>query len=166
VVLDIGCGTENWLIRSVDRCAPGSVGIDPHLPDEFVGPSGVRGLVADVIPERMGTFDVATSLAVIEHLEPADRDAMFADARRLLRPDGLLVLTTPSPRSKPILEFLAYRLHVISEHEIRDHRAYYSLEELRDFLGSCGFVVESSSTFQIGLNQLVVARRPPDEGLE
>lgn len=163
VVLDIGCGTENWLVRSVDRCAPGSLGVDPHLPDALVGPSGVKGVVAELLPSRADSFDVVTSLAVIEHLEPDQRDEMLAAAWQLLRRRGRLVLTTPSPRAKPVLEFLAYRLRVISAHEIRDHKTYYSVNDLVALLRGRGFVVEATRTFQFGLNQLVVARRPAED---
>ncbi|MBP6256774.1 hypothetical protein KA405_03490 [Patescibacteria group bacterium] len=39
-------------------------------------------------------------------------------------------MTTPSVWSQPVLELLAYRLHVISEEEIRDHKEYFDKQKL------------------------------------
>lgn len=169
-VLDVGCGLENWLIRSMTGRPSGwrddSLGIDPDLDETAVDAHGRRSDLADVADSEPGAYDAVTSLAVIEHLPP-DRVAEHLDAiRTTLRPGGVLVLTTPTPRSKPVLEFLAFRLHVISAHEIRDHRHYYDGEELLALLADAGFERTSHTPFQLGLNQRVTARRPPDPGQE
>lgn len=67
-------------------------------------------------------------LAVIEHLSyPIE---MLKEIERVLKPSGILLLTAPSHLAKPVLEFLSYRLHIIDEREIRDHKRYYNK---RDF---------------------------------
>jgi SAM-dependent methyltransferase len=159
VVVDIGCGTENWIIRNLPECGPGSVGVDPYLPHQLEGAQGVRGEVSAVASTRPGEFDVALNLAVIEHLDPRDGAAMLTQIRQLLRPGGRLLLTTPAPRSRWLLELLAFRLHLISEHEIRDHKQYYSLPELNILLADAELHVEHARSFQFGLNQFVVAVR-------
>lgn len=162
-VVDVGCGTENWIIRNMPECASGSIGIDPYLPHNLEGPQGIRGDVSTMATQRPGEFDIALSLAVVEHLASTDRDSMFVGIWCLLRPGGRLLLTTPAPRSRWLLELLAFRLHLISEHEIRDHKQYYSLSELTKLLEGAGFVVEQARSFQFGLNQFVVAMRPREE---
>lgn len=159
-VLDVGCGLDNWLVRSSDRFRSDSVGIDPDLDEECVDDRGRRATVDDIAVEQPGGFDAATSLAVIEHL-PTDQVAGHLTAiRTVLRPGGVLFLTTPTPRSKPVLEFLAYRLKVISAHEIRDHRHYYDETELVEAMRRAGFERIEHEHFQFGLNQRVLARRP------
>ena len=102
---------------------------------------------------------VSTSLAVIEHL-PVDAVAAHLEAiAATLRPGGRLLLTTPTPRSKPLLEFLAFRLRLISAHEIRDHRHYWSRSELVELLDRLGWADVEHRSFQIGCNQRVLARR-------
>jgi 2-polyprenyl-3-methyl-5-hydroxy-6-metoxy-1,4-benzoquinol methylase len=162
-VLDVGCGLENWLVRSTNGWDPASLGIDPDLDEEHIGAQGRRADVHEIANEQPGTFDAATSLAVVEHL-PVDtvRDHLAA-VRATLRPGGLLFLTTPTPRAKPVLELLAFRLHLISAHEIRDHRHYYGGPELVDLLDSTGFEGVAHTPFQFGLNQRVLARRPGDD---
>jgi ubiquinone/menaquinone biosynthesis C-methylase UbiE len=68
---------------------------------------------------RDGFFEVATSIEVIEHLPDPER--YLAELRRVLDPDGLLVLSTPNKRiSSPtpgslwphhVREFHLHELH-------------------------------------------------------
>lgn len=168
-VLDVGCGLENWLIKTMTlgatpTWAPTSIGIDPDLQVE--DGRGQRCDVTAIAEQLPGEFDVAISLAVIEHLPPDEVSKHLASIRATLRPGGRIVLTTPTPRARPILEFLAFRLHVISEFEIRDHRRYYNGTELRSLLTRAGFVRVEHTTFQFGLNQRVVAHRSDDPNEE
>lgn len=159
-VLDVGCGQENWLVRSVgSRWHPESVGIDPALRDEFVGVNGRRVTVHDVVTESAEQFDIVTSLAVIEHLPIDEVPQHLTAIHQALKPGGSLLLTTPTPRSKPVLEFLAYRLKVISAYEIRDHQHYYTGAELTVLMNDTGFNGIDHQTFQAGLNQRVIARK-------
>lgn len=159
-VLDVGCGTENWLVRSSEKWDDNSLGIDPELDERFVDRRGRREVIADVSHRDPAGFDTVTSLAVVEHLPVDAVRSHLRSIRDVLCPDGRLVLTTPTPRSRPVLEFLAYRLRIISAQEIRDHRHYYDREELVDLLHAVGFDRIEHDSFQFGLNQRVVARRP------
>lgn len=159
-VLDVGCGLDNWLVRSGTDWRSDSLGIDPDLDVERIDACGRRAVVDTIADEQPGSFDAATSLAVIEHLPPDAVDEHLTAIRSVLRPGGLLFLTTPTPRSKPVLEFLAFRLRVISAHEIRDHRRYYDRDELTALLRRCGFERVEHRHFQFGLNQRVLAHRP------
>lgn len=71
-------------------------------------------------------------LAVLEHIEY--EESILQEIYRILKPSGKLVLTVPSIWAKPVLEFLAYRLKIVDEHEIRDHKRYYSRKSLRSIL--------------------------------
>lgn len=169
-VLDVGCGLDNWLIRSMAdgpaaTWAADSLGIDPDLREDAVDAVGRRTDVATVAASEPDAFDAVTSLAVVEHLPPDTVPEHLGAIRSALRPGGVLFLTTPTPRSKPVLELLAFRLRVISAHEIRDHRHYYDATELTALLTGAGFEQVEHTTFQVGLNQRVIARRPLDEGV-
>ena len=80
------------------------------------------------LPFSEKTFDVVTMLAVLEHLEtPLE---MIREIERVLKPLRRLILTVPSKRAKPVLEFLSYRMKIVSEHEIKDHKNYYNFEDI------------------------------------
>lgn len=159
-VLDVGCGQENWFIRTATDASSGSLGIDPHLIDEFVDVQGARSTIEEIAEQSPGSFDVSTSLAVIEHIPVDAVTGHLTAIWSVIRPGGRLILTTPTKRSQPILELLAYRLHVISEEEIRDHQHYYGRPEIERALSGVGFADIDHTTFQFGLNQRVIARRP------
>lgn len=166
-VLDVGCGLDNWLVRTMasgptPTWCPDSLGIDPDL--ELEDRQGRRSTVDAVAVEQPGSFDVVTSFAVIEHLPPEIVGDHLRSMLATLRPGGRIVLTTPTPRARPVLEFLAYRLHLISEYEIRDHRRYYDGTDLVELLSDAGFEGVGHSLFQVGLNQRVIAHRPDDDG--
>lgn len=93
-LLDSGCGTGYYLARALEA-APGSQGLALDASASAVASAvrhtGAPGLVADVwrdLPVRDARVDVITCVF-------APRNA--AEFARMLRPDGLLVVVTPTP---------------------------------------------------------------------
>jgi 2-polyprenyl-3-methyl-5-hydroxy-6-metoxy-1,4-benzoquinol methylase len=159
-LLDIGCGWEAKFLRSVEPLVASAVGIDFKAPALATAKlTTITATLADKLPFPDADFDVVTLLAVLEHL--AQPRAMVEEIARVLRPGGQVVLTVPSLAAKPVLEFLAYRLHVVSEAEIRDHKQYYSASRLNELLANTGLSIERHRYFQLGMNNFLVARRLP-----
>jgi SAM-dependent methyltransferase len=96
-VLDLGSGSGHGTSELVGAGAD-VVGVDRVAPDSASRSAGegVCFARADLrsLPFRDATFDLIASFQVIEHLEdPTD----YLDAiARLLKPDGLAILTTPN----------------------------------------------------------------------
>lgn len=101
-VLDVGCGTGN-LLRSTGRRYRNVdlVGLDPD--PKALARAGRKarraGLTvrldrgfAQELPYPDGSFDRVFSSLMLHHLDSASKDALLAEVRRVLRPDGLLVL--------------------------------------------------------------------------
>jgi len=101
-VLDVGCGTGNLLRatgqrhRNVDL-----VGLDPD--PKALARAGRKARRADLVirldrgfaqelPYDDGSFDRVFSSLMLHHLDSTSKDALLAEVRRVLRPDGLLVL--------------------------------------------------------------------------
>jgi SAM-dependent methyltransferase len=124
-VLDIACGTGFGigLLRSRASFVVG-VDIDPQAAREAKGECGENGAVllgnGIGLPFESDTFDVVTSFETIEHLR--ERVAFLEELRRVLRPNGKLLLSTPNANySQPVDGVPANPFHI---HE-------YEPEELR-----------------------------------
>jgi 2-polyprenyl-3-methyl-5-hydroxy-6-metoxy-1,4-benzoquinol methylase len=156
-LLDIGCGWEARLLREVESHLGQGVGIDFKAPDVQTGKiTTLRASLDDTLPFDSGAFDMVTMLAVLEHL--ARPEDILREIGRVLVPGGKLVLTVPSKAAKPVLEFLAFRLGVVSRAEIEDHKAYYDRQSLHEILTGTGFEVVEHRYFQLGMNNYCLAR--------
>lgn len=139
IVLDLGCGYNASFLRSIIDKGNKFVGIDlrvnKSLNSKYISLINTR--VDQKIPLKSNSFDTVTSMAVIEHVEFPT--VMLREIHRLLKLNGVLLLTTPSSYSKPILELLAFKLKLISSEEISDHKRYYNTKSLRNELIRAGF---------------------------
>lgn len=153
-ILDFGCGHQALFLQSVQGEIREGVGIDydaaPGRPAPNVEIRAFR--FQDRLPFPDGAFDRVALLAVIEHVPLAAVDVLFREFHRVLRPGGQVLLTTPTPASRPLLEFLAFRLRIISAPEIADHKHYWSRADLDALAARDGFVCSTYRKFQFGLN--------------
>ena len=109
------------------------------------------------LPAADNSFEIGLSLAVLEHLDQPQH--FLNEAYRTLKPGGRMVLTTPGPKSRPLLEFLAFRLRIIDAAEISDHKNYFSSNDLQAMFAKAGFdpAKIKARTFIFGMNNVVIA---------
>ncbi|MDP2663927.1 MAG: class I SAM-dependent methyltransferase, partial [bacterium] len=100
-----------------------------------------------------------TMVAVLEHLSFPQK--ILDECHRSLKNKGKLIITTPTPPARPILEFLAFGLKLIDREEIKDHKNYFWPKEIKEMLVKAGFSENKikSRFFEIGFNSLIVAQR-------
>ncbi len=105
-VLDIGCGPGRFWAGAAKALPPGLdltlADLSPGMVDEAVGNvttaagnwSAVAGRSANVcaLPFADDSFDVVTALHMLYHAPDADR--AVAEIARVLKPDGVLIVTT------------------------------------------------------------------------
>ncbi len=99
-VLDIACG-EGYGSSLISSVARSIVGVDIsdaaiHHASSTYSASNLkfRQGSATQIPEADASFDVIVSFETIEHL--AEQEQMLAEIRRVLRPNGCLVISSPN----------------------------------------------------------------------
>lgn len=95
---------------------------------------------ATCLPLKQETADVVIATAVIEHV--ADASRMVRECGRILRPGGVLVLSTPDP----LMEHLATALGLLKE---SGHVRTFALGELASLVRRCGFHVLESRKFML-----------------
>ena len=103
--------------------------------------------------------DITVSMAILEHLEYPE--IYLNEVNRILKKWWILVMTVPSTYSKPILEFLAFKLKIISYDEIKDHKKYYNKNNLTKILIKSWFNKNNikHKYFQLWMNNFIIAKK-------
>jgi cyclopropane fatty-acyl-phospholipid synthase-like methyltransferase len=163
VIMDFGCGHQALFLRSVQRDLKLGIGLDyDAAPSRLAANLEIRQFHFKdrfEFPDR--TFDQVTLLAVLEHIPPDLVGPLFTEFRRILKDDGTILITTPTPASKPVLEFMAFKLKIISGPEIADHKHYYSQADIKELGERTGYKCTTYRTFQFGLNSFAALAKLP-----
>ena len=154
-LLDVGCGWEARLLQTLEPEIGSGTGIDRVAPD--ITRQKIKTIQVDLegaFPFKDDAFDVVTMLAVLEHLnQPV---LTLREIRRVLKPAGALVITVPSHAAKPVLEFLAFRLKIVSAEQIADHKKYWNRADLKNAAMEVGLTMKVHRYFQLGFNNFAV----------
>jgi cyclopropane fatty-acyl-phospholipid synthase-like methyltransferase len=141
-VLDVGCGTSTAfgnLVRNSGRQC-----FYRTMPDSWRPMKG----------HEVGLWSAVTALAVVEHMPLDEIREFFAEAHRVLRPGGALIVTTPPPYVDWLLRGMA-RLNLVSREEIDEHQTYLTIGATRQLMRGAGFYVTHAGRFEWGLNQWI-----------
>lgn len=157
-VADMGCGrqaTMGWQLR--ERLGEYS-GLDKEVPSLKIG--NIKLFPADLNKKlilRSNSMDIIIGAAILEHLK--NHVGFIAECRRILRPRGRLVITTPAPPLADKFLKVLVNLKMIEADEVYDHVHYFSPEELKMIIQEEGMEVVQVKRFLWGLNNLVVAEK-------
>ncbi|MEO0590433.1 MAG: bifunctional 2-polyprenyl-6-hydroxyphenol methylase/3-demethylubiquinol 3-O-methyltransferase UbiG [Pseudomonadota bacterium] len=144
--LDIGCGA-GLLCEPLARLGAEVTGVDASEQNISVAAAhadgvglDIRYMAGDVASLDIGTFDLVTSVEVIEHV--ADKRAFIADVAARLAPGGLLVMSTPNrtAASRVLLVGAAEAIGYVPKgtHHWRD---FITPEEFEELLNDVGLEV-------------------------
>lgn len=149
--LDIGCGPGTFIGSLSGGGHSTGVDIAPaqiaYAQQRYSAPNReFRAIAPGPLPFPEGTFDLVTMVELVEHLEESESLALLGEARRVLRPGGRLILTTPNYAAFwPILEKLVNRFGTIDYAD--QHISQHQQASLRGLLERAGFHVETLETF-------------------
>lgn len=147
-VIDLGCGAGEFSAALLDAGAR-VVGVD--VAAEALRRAGERAAGAEFrlwaagspLPAGDASADVVWAGEVIEHV--ADVAPWLSEVRRVLRPGGRLLVTTPHHGPGTLLRLAVSRRAFAEHFEPRsDHVRFYSPATLRALLGDLGFSVEET----------------------
>lgn len=159
-LIDYGCGQDilyyKYLKQVFPRLNLKYIGIDPLLEKSLQIKSSNVELIRQKFEgaKLAEKADIITIFAVLEHVD--DPAKLLRAAASCLKPDGIIVLTTPSPLAKLPLEFACYVLGIIAKREIDEHKRYPDREYLLGLKDNLGKLDIQQQYFELGLNNLCV----------
>jgi len=102
-------------------------------------------------------FDYITMIATIEHLKHPKE--ILHECSRMLKKDGLLIMTTPKKVVESILFFLDRGSEQLSGQEVEHvHETYFNLKLMNKYTGK-DLKLMKYKRFQLGVNQLFVYKK-------
>ena len=163
-ILDIGCGSYPYFLAHTAFQEKFAVDQLP-MPKETADRNRIEFFELNLneepkLPFEAGYFEAVTLLAVVEHLDPESMAALFKEAHRVLKPGGMVVLSTPAAWSDGLLRLMA-RLNLVSAEEIHEHAFAYTLPLIGWHFGQAGFEMRKVQFgyFEFMLNMWATARK-------
>lgn len=156
-ILDFGCGRKAWNANAINKHCKCIEGVEEsyNVP-QLVGDVNVYPSLNHIPSDRK--FDVILALAVFEHIEPFSLIDILNKMSTFSSKNAILVGTIPTPQSRPVLEFISYRLKLIDESQIRDHKVYYDDLWLAAIVSQTAWRLCTYKRFQLGMNGHFVLR--------
>jgi 2-polyprenyl-6-hydroxyphenyl methylase / 3-demethylubiquinone-9 3-methyltransferase len=172
--LDVGCGA-GLLAEPLARLGARVTAIDvaPELIEVAEAHAAGQGLDIDyrhaAVEDMTGTFDLVTSMEVIEHV--ADPKAFLRSLAARVAAGGLLILSTPNrtARSRLLMVTIAEAIGQIPK-GTHDHGKFITPDEMKAMMTDLGLAVVDCEgigfsatrglhlTDDLGLNYLIAAR--------
>ncbi len=164
VIADLGCGPKIRAYHAMKKSGITIIryfGIDPLISSEtlrFHKKDPALKLIPKPfdkhIPLPSKSVDIVICLAVLEHID--NPKLILCDIPRILRKGGKAILTTPTPHAKKILEFMSFKLGILSRREIEEHQNYFVKEDLLKMIAGMKGIAVSHTYFELGLNNLLI----------
>ena len=144
-LLEVGCG-PGYFLRCVERWFPKCKAVGTDIEQEllehakkYLRKTKLVRHNAHNLPFSNESFDVIVSLQVIEHLEKLE--SFFKEANRVLRKEGLLIISTPNLNGIPARvlknKWQGFRF---------DHISLKTPEQWRGILNNSGFLILDDGT--------------------
>lgn len=152
-VLDIGCGPQSIILElgnNVEKWALDTV----KKPDGIKGINYIKGDANQKLPFKEEFFDIVFALELIEHIW--DTDEFLKECSRILKKDGILVISTPNMSSFKVLYSWIFSNQLPLMDYGLGHIRYYTPKSLRKQLSDHGFALKKiTSCYYRGKNEFI-----------
>ncbi|MDO8497596.1 MAG: methyltransferase domain-containing protein [bacterium] len=159
-LVDLGCGQKMLFydFYTKKRSNINSyIGIDPLLRVSSTKShiKLIKNSLAKSIPLSGASVDYVVGFAFLEHIDSPG--SIIGESIRVLKTGGKAIFTTPTWKAKGMLEFLSYKMGLISRREIEEHRTYFNKENLLSLVKWASARIETHHAyFELGYNNLFV----------
>lgn len=164
-IVDVGCGSYPFFL--LNTVFQEKYGIDKVGNDITDDCDGKKIHISQYNFEDEGTLpypddfaDIVTLLAVIEHIDPKKVLNILREINRILKNDGMLIITTPAAWTDGLLKLLA-KLNIVSKEEIDEHKDVYTHSKVETLLLQTGFNKDNMSCgyFELYMNIWASAKK-------
>ena len=158
-VLDIACG-DSIVLQKFAEHIDSYCGVEFHLKgfeklsEDF---PEVLFLKKDLDKELLNIetrFDVILMIAIIEHIW--NQKFLFDQLVSLLKPDGKIVITTPTPFGNDVVHTAGAKVGFFAKSAVNDHIVIYNRKRFEILAHEFGLTILKYKRFQLYSNQLVV----------
>lgn len=142
-VLDVGAA-EGLILGSIKKKFPKAECVGLEYSQELINLNQNKNIKivqgdAQNLPFENNSFDIAVATAIIEHLPQPLK--MLTEIYRILRPNGILILTTPEPFFDKIAE-------LISKEESH-HLEKFGLKKIKNYFQKVNFQILYAEKFMM-----------------
>lgn len=167
VIADLGCGPSirfyHYALKkglNIDQY----IGIDPLISDKIVKRYNKNSNItikksplSSKINLQDKSVNCVVAFAFLEHTSYPKE--IIDESLRVLKKGGIAIFTTPSFRGKVVLEFLCFKLGLVSRREIEEHKNYFDKKSLFALVGSIKGLNVHHKYFEFGMNNLLVIEK-------
>lgn len=138
-ILDVGCGTGN-MVKFLNQKGFKASGCDPSseaikIAQKMNIANSIKKASASNLPYKTESFDLITSISVIEHLNKKEAKEFLKEAIRVLKPDGYIFIITPN-FSSPFRYLLGKKWFAYQD---PTHINFFTKQKISNELKKAGF---------------------------
>lgn len=159
-IIDFGCGSNFKDILKKYRKASKVILIDiygKNFSKDNVTYINYNNNFNNIYKKLKNTkFDFIFLLAVVEHMHYPE--VVLKKLKKFLSKDGKFIITAPSIYSKPVLEFLAFKIGIINKELVEEHKRYYNLKQHINLAKKSNCNLLKFKYFMLGMNTLAILK--------
>ena len=159
-ILDFGCGSNFQSIKKKYKKAKEVFLIDIHSKSFSDGKFTFINYQNnfEFLSKKLNTkkFDIIIMSAIIEHVDYPEKIINYL--KKYLTNEGYFFLTAPSVYSKPVLEFLGFKLGIINSDLLSEHQRYYNKKKYVDLSKKTNLNLEKFYFFELKMNTAAILK--------